>query len=196
MHKKNCDKKHTFLHESPNVNVNRNLINDLYSENEYLQREVTHLEDIENLSKTELSCNKINENPQQNNTATYEQVLSLTVSYGDKELSINPLPDSGSDSTLISKSLADYLNLSGQEREIQFSNAVSSTTKIKSKLIFPYQVALTQVRKEQVKKLEKGNLTNRLLSKPSLAECYWEGNRKKYHNCVTSNKLQELTKSR
>ena len=178
MHKKNCDKKHTFLHESPNVNVNRNLINDLYSENEYLQREVTHLEDIENLSKTELSCNKINENPQQNNTATYEQVLSLTVSYGDKELSINPLPDSGSDSTLISKSLADYLNLSGQEREIQFSNAVSSTTKIKSKLIFPYQVALTQVRKEQVKKLEKGNLTNQLLSKPSLAECYWEGNRK------------------
>ena len=135
MHKKNCDKKHTFLHESPNVNVNRNFINDLYSENEYLQREVTHLEDIENLSKTELSCNKINENPQQNNTATYEQVLSLTVSYGDKELSINPLPDSGSDSTLISKSLADYLNLSGQEREIQFSNAVSSTTKIKSKLI-------------------------------------------------------------
>ena len=65
MHKKNCDKKHTFLHESPNVNVNKNLINDLYSGNEHLQREVTHLlEDIGNLSKTELSCNKINENPQ------------------------------------------------------------------------------------------------------------------------------------
>ena len=53
-------KKHqTLLHEPPNVNVNNNLINDLCTENEYLQREVLHLEKIENFSKTELSCNKI-----------------------------------------------------------------------------------------------------------------------------------------
>ena len=169
MHKKNCDKKHTFLHESPNVNVNKNLINDLYSENEHLQREVTHLlEDIGNLSKTELSCNKINENPQQNNTVTYEQVLSLTVCYGDKELSVNPLLDSRSYSTLISKFLADYLNLCGQEREIQFSNAVSSTTKIKSKLIdFSISSGSHAGKKRTGQELEKGNLMNRLLSKPS-----------------------------
>ena len=133
---KNCDKKHhTLLHEPPNANVNNNLINDLCTENEYLQREVPHLENTENSSKTELNCNKINKNPQQSNTATYLQVLLLTVSYGDKELSVNALLDSGSDSTLKSKSLADYLNLSGQGREIQFSNAISSTTKIKSKLV-------------------------------------------------------------
>ena len=132
---KNCDKKHTLLHEPPNVNVNNNLINDLCTENEHLQREVSHLENIENLSKTELSCNKINKNPQQNNTTTYLQVLPLIISYGDEEISVNALLDAGSDSTLISKSLACYLNLSGQEREIQFSNAISSTTKIKSKLV-------------------------------------------------------------
>ena len=106
------------MHEPPNVNVNNNLINDLRTENEYLQSEVSHLENIENLSRPELSCKKINKNPQQNNTTTYLQVLPLTVSYGDKELSLNALLDSESDSTIISKSLADYFNLSGQEREM------------------------------------------------------------------------------
>ena len=109
------------------------MINDLCIENEHLRREVSHLENIENFSKPELSCNKINKNPQKKNTTTYLLVLSLAVSCGDKELSVNALLDSGSDSTLISKSLADFLNLSRQE--IQFSNAVSPTTKIKSKLV-------------------------------------------------------------
>ena len=79
------------MHEPPNVNVNNNFINDLCTENEYLQREVSHLENIENLSKPELSCNKINKNPQQNNTTTYLQVLPLSVSYGEKELFVNAL---------------------------------------------------------------------------------------------------------
>ena len=96
------------------------MINDLCIENEYLQREVSHLENIENLSKPELSCNKIHKNPQKKNTTTYLQVLPLTVSYGNKELSVNALLDSGSDSTLISKYLADYLNLSGQEKKSNF----------------------------------------------------------------------------
>ena len=87
------------------------------------------------MSKTELSCNKINKNSHQNNTTTYLQVLPLTVSYADKNL-VNTLLDSGSDSTLISKSLADYVILNfKQKREIKFLNAVSSTTKMKSKLV-------------------------------------------------------------
>ena len=79
--KKNYDKKHhTFLHEPPNVYVNNNVINDLYTGNEYLEREGLHLENIENLSKTELSCNKINKNSQQSNRTTCLQVLPLPVS--------------------------------------------------------------------------------------------------------------------
>ena len=74
------------MYEPPNVNVNNNLINDLYTENENLQREVLYLENIERLSKTKISCNKINKRPQQNNTKTYLQVLPLIVSYGDEEL--------------------------------------------------------------------------------------------------------------
>ena len=74
------------MYEPPNVNVNNNLINDLCTENENLQREVPYLENIERLSKTKISCNKINKSPQQNNTKTYLQVVPLTVSYGDEEL--------------------------------------------------------------------------------------------------------------
>ena len=74
------------MYEPPNVNVNNNLINDLCTENENLQREVLYLENIERLSKTKISCNKINKSPQQNNTKTYLQVVPLTVSYGDEEL--------------------------------------------------------------------------------------------------------------
>ena len=74
---KNCDKKHhTLLHEPPNVNVNNNLINGPFTGNDYLQREVSHLENIEDLSKTELSCNKINKNPQQNNNNVFTSLTS------------------------------------------------------------------------------------------------------------------------
>ena len=126
-------KDHILLHELPIVNVNNNFINGLCTEHKYLQREVSHLENIERLPKSELSLNKINKNPKQNNTTMYLQALCLTVSHGDKELPVNALRDSGYLFPLISISLADYLNLSGQEREIQFSNAVSSTTNVKSK---------------------------------------------------------------
>ena len=68
------------MHEPPNVYVNNNVINDLYTGNEYLEREGLHLENIENLSKTELSCNKINKNSQQSNRTTCLQVLPLPVS--------------------------------------------------------------------------------------------------------------------
>ena len=61
---KNGDKKHTLLHEPPNVNVNNNFVNDLCTESENLQREVWNLENVENMSKTELSCNKTNKNLQ------------------------------------------------------------------------------------------------------------------------------------
>ena len=106
------------MHELPNVNVKNNLINELCTENEHLQREVLLLGNIENLSKPELSCNRINKNPHQNNRITYLRVFALTVSYGDKELSEITLLDSGSNFTLVSKYLADSLDLSGQEREI------------------------------------------------------------------------------
>ena len=85
----------------------------------------------------------------QNNTKIYLQVLFLTVFQGDKELPLNALLYSASDSTVISKSLADYLSLTGQGKEIQFTNAVSPTTKKKNVkvgwLIFQHQVALNQV---------------------------------------------------
>ena len=43
--------------------------------------------------------------------------------------------DSGSDSTLLAQHVASYLNLSGKEQSITFSNAISQKSKIKLKLV-------------------------------------------------------------
>ena len=40
---KYCDKKHALLGEPSNVNLSNNFVNDLCSENEKLQREVSYL---------------------------------------------------------------------------------------------------------------------------------------------------------
>ena len=84
------------------------MINDLCTKNENLQRQVLHFENIGNLLKTELSFNQTYKNARQNNKTAHLQALPLTVSYGDKEFSANALLDSGSDSILITKYLANY----------------------------------------------------------------------------------------
>ena len=84
------------------------MINDLCTENENLQRQVLYFENIGNLLKTELSFNQTYKNARQNNKTAHLQDLPLTVSYGDKEFSANALLDSGSDSILITKYLANY----------------------------------------------------------------------------------------
>ena len=84
------------------------MINDLCTKNENLQRQVLYFENIGNLLKTELSFNQTYKNARQNNKTAHLQDLPLTVSYVDKEFSANALLDSGSDSILITKYLANY----------------------------------------------------------------------------------------
>ena len=54
---------------------------------------------------------------------------------GDKTFRANALLDSGSDSMLISKELADKLNLCSGERSLTITNVMSTKLKIKSKLV-------------------------------------------------------------
>ena len=62
------------------------------------------------------------------------QVLPVNVSNGDKTFPADALLDSGSDSTLISKT-ADKLNLCGGKRSPTISKVMSTKLKIKSKVV-------------------------------------------------------------
>ena len=88
----------------------------------------------EEIQSDSITCNKIYDRDKQNNL-TYLQVLPINVSNGDKTFRANALLDSGSDSTLISKTLADKLNLCGGERSLTITNVMSTKLKIKSKLV-------------------------------------------------------------
>ena len=88
-------------------------------------------EEIQNDSTT---CNKIYDRDKQSNL-TYLQVLPINVLNGDKIFRANVLLDTGSDSTLISKTLADKINLCGGERSLTITNIMSTKLKIKSKLV-------------------------------------------------------------
>ena len=60
--KRTATKSIMLLHEPPNVSLNNNLINDQCTESEKLQREVSYLESIEDLSKMELTMAKLKTN--------------------------------------------------------------------------------------------------------------------------------------
>ena len=63
------------------------------------------------------------------------QVLPINVSNGDKNFRGKALLDTGSDSILISKTLADKLNLCGGERSLTITTVMSTKLKTKSKLV-------------------------------------------------------------
>ena len=111
----NCKKKHHSL---------------IHTEKETKSNQVV-TEEIQNDS---ITCNNIYDRDKQNNLR-YLQVLLINVSNSDKTFRANALLDSGSNSTLISKTLADKLNLCGGERSLTMTNVMSTKLKIKSKLL-------------------------------------------------------------
>ena len=88
----------------------------------------------EEIQNDSITCNKTCDRDKQNNL-TYLQVLPINVSKGDKSFPANAFLDSGSDSTLISKTLEDKLNLFGGERSLTVTTIMSTKLKIKSKLV-------------------------------------------------------------
>ena len=70
-----------------------------------------------------------------NLSVTYLHVLQIYVSNGDVSLKVNALLGSGSDSTLVTKTLADKIKLEGKLQILTLSNAVCSSTKTISKLV-------------------------------------------------------------
>ena len=68
---------------------------------------------------------------------TYLKIVSetLTNSRRDIEVHTNALLDTGSDTTLIRKDIADKLKLNGIRRTINISNAVTNTRKMSSQVV-------------------------------------------------------------
>ena len=65
---------------------------------------------------------------------TYLQVLPIYVSNGTRSVKVNALLDSGSDSTLVTKVLADKLKLTEEDQPVTLSNAVFTSARTMSKL--------------------------------------------------------------
>ena len=70
-----------------------------------------------------------------NTKVTYLQVLPIYVSNGIRSVKVNALLDSGSDSTLVTKVLADKLKLTGEDQPLTLLNAVYMSTRTMSKLV-------------------------------------------------------------
>ena len=70
-----------------------------------------------------------------NAKVTYLQVLPLCVSNGTRSVKVNALLDSGSDSTLVTKVLANKSKLTGKDQPLALSNVVCTSTRTMSKLV-------------------------------------------------------------
>ena len=57
---------------------------------------------------------------------TLLQVIPVTISNGSRTITINAFLNSGSDSTLISKNLADKLNLKGATEKLKIRNLLNN----------------------------------------------------------------------
>ena len=66
---------------------------------------------------------------------TYLQVLPIYVSNSTCSVKVNALLDSGSDSTLVAKVLANKLKLTGEDQPLTLLNAVCTSTRTMSKLM-------------------------------------------------------------
>ena len=62
-------------------------------------------------------------------------MLPINISNGEKTFRVNVLLDGGSDSTLISKTLADKLKLPGNDLSLTVTNVLLTKSKISSKLV-------------------------------------------------------------
>ena len=71
----------------------------------------------EEIANNSIPSNKVYDGDKHNNS-TYMQILPINLSNGDKTFRANALLDLGSDSTLISKTLPDKLNICGAERSL------------------------------------------------------------------------------
>ena len=70
-----------------------------------------------------------------NTKVAYLQVLPIYVLNGTRSIKVNALLDSGSDSTLVTKTLADKLKLTEKDQPLTLSNAVCTSTRTMSKLV-------------------------------------------------------------
>ena len=63
------------------------------------------------------------------------QVIPVKINNGSKTLDVNALFDSGSDATLITSKLVHQLHRKGEMKQLNISNTIWKSVKVKSKLV-------------------------------------------------------------
>ena len=63
------------------------------------------------------------------------QILPVTLKHSNKTVTVNALLDSGSDTTIISENVAEYLGLEGEERQVEIKSALSKAIHFNTKIV-------------------------------------------------------------
>ena len=63
------------------------------------------------------------------------QILLVTLKHSNKTVKVDALLDSGSDATIISENVAQYLGLQGEERQVEIKSALSKTVHFNTKMV-------------------------------------------------------------
>ena len=63
------------------------------------------------------------------------QILPVTLKHSNKTVTVDALLDNGSDSTIISENVAQYLGLQGEERQVEIKSALSKTVHFNTKMV-------------------------------------------------------------
>ena len=63
------------------------------------------------------------------------QVLPVTLKHSNKTVTVDALLNSGSDTTIISENVAQYLGLQGEERQVEIKSALSKTVHFNTKIV-------------------------------------------------------------
>ena len=63
------------------------------------------------------------------------QILPVTLKHSNKTVTVDALLDSGSDTTIISENVAQYLGLQGEERQVEIKSALSKTVHFNTKMV-------------------------------------------------------------
>ena len=63
------------------------------------------------------------------------QILPVTLKHSNKTVTVDALLDNGSDSTIISENVAQYLGLQGEERQVEMKSALSKRVHFNTKMV-------------------------------------------------------------
>ena len=77
----------------------------------------------------------INSHSRTNSKHLFLQILPVNLKHSNKTVTVDALLGSGSDTTIISENVAQYLGLQGEERQVEIKSALSKTVHFNTKMV-------------------------------------------------------------